>query len=399
MKKRIYDFSHPVTQEEYNKIIEIAGGYCDRFYFVVSNTMQILESINHVIDLLKPFVADIKKVKEWPGTVIYSEGHALLHTYYLNKESEKVLKGIANDLYSWTNPSLPEDLGFIRKDGSPWFVSITHEKDCYMELVDEEKTKIDKMLPDLLISHLDQEKNVITRKNKDLDIASDMLLTAFAKKSLRDYLEAKLCLCKAWYDEITNDIKRQVVYKNVLNMPSLAIFYEFDDDLNKVSEDPNTWHLISVYNNDLNQDEVQKFIKQKKWLDESIKKFIGSNIKISTKFMEGYLSELVSRYLEIQSILKFANLKHWQNELFNILNIRNDIFYTKCFASDNDVEINIKLMNKIRDIDRTVQNHFNENAVTLSQDIISKADNMSNSHWWWHLHELDKLSKKDLEMI
>ncbi|MEK7096675.1 MAG: hypothetical protein AAB881_01880 [Patescibacteria group bacterium] len=399
MKKRIYDFLHPITPKEYYKILEMANNYCDRFYFVIPNTAQMPETVNHVINSLQPFVADIQKVKEWPGTVIYSEGYNLLYTYYLNKESEKALKGITNDLYSWTKPVLPEDLGFLRKDGSPWFISITHEKDCYMELTDKEKGEFDEIFPDLLISHSEQEKNIITRSNNDLDIASDMLFTAFAKKSLRVYLEAKFYLCKAWYDEITNDIKRQVNYKNILNMPSLAIFYEFEDDLNKILEDPNTWYLISVYNNDLDSSKVQELIKQKKQLEDSVKKFVISNIKISTKFIEEYLSELIDRYSEIYSVLKYANLEHWQDELYNIFDIRNDIHYAKCFASDNDVEINKELISKIIDIDKTVQNHFSKKFVTFSQDNTSKANNTPNSHWWWHLHELDKLSKKDLETI
>ena len=101
---------------------------------------------------LKPFLKQETIGLEWPGTLLAEpeggEG-ANIYQYRLIPESGQILKSVANGLYDWVRPELPEDLCLMRPGGSPWLVSIAHEKDSYLELTSEEKELLCRAIPDL----------------------------------------------------------------------------------------------------------------------------------------------------------------------------------------------------------------------------------------------------------
>ena len=85
---------------------------------------------------LRPYLIESKAVSEWPGTKLFWE-LATLYIYYLNNETAYLLYKSEDNLFKWLLPHLPEDLVFY-KNNKPLFVSITHEKDAYFELEDDE---------------------------------------------------------------------------------------------------------------------------------------------------------------------------------------------------------------------------------------------------------------------
>lgn len=77
------------------------------------------------------------QTNEWPGTRLLS-GTAQIYRFALDQESIEILLQFCNALYDLVQPNFPEDLCLERPDGTPWFVSISHEKEAYFNLSSEE---------------------------------------------------------------------------------------------------------------------------------------------------------------------------------------------------------------------------------------------------------------------
>ena len=66
--------------------------------------------------------------------------------------SADILVKAADGLFDWLEPRLPEDLCLLRSDGSPWLVTITHERDAYFVMSREEGLLLTSHIPSLRIS-------------------------------------------------------------------------------------------------------------------------------------------------------------------------------------------------------------------------------------------------------
>jgi hypothetical protein len=128
----------------YVQLIDLATTICSEFILVNRHQMNIGEKGNLVIQELTPYLKEIKEQDSWPGTQLL-EHTATVHYYYLNNDSNKVLKKYVTSLYSWQQPDFPEDLCFLKAQGKPWLISISHEGFSYIQntnAVELEKLKL-----------------------------------------------------------------------------------------------------------------------------------------------------------------------------------------------------------------------------------------------------------------
>jgi len=96
---------------------------------------------------LQPFLIKKEDLSEWPGTRI--AGTAPVFTFQFNPRTARIIKETALSPFDWLQPELPEDLSLLRPDGTPWFVTIAHERDCYFKLTEKEETELTSAIPDL----------------------------------------------------------------------------------------------------------------------------------------------------------------------------------------------------------------------------------------------------------
>lgn len=85
-----------------------------------------------------------EKISAWPGTVL-SGGKALICYYYLNEETLEILQTVES-LFNFLSPDYPEDPCFYKGDGSPYLITISHEKDLYFNVKAEEMEFLSKKL-------------------------------------------------------------------------------------------------------------------------------------------------------------------------------------------------------------------------------------------------------------
>jgi hypothetical protein len=78
-------------------------------------------------------------VSEWPGTELVGGQVALSTCYRFDEDFAKKFVSLNNRLFKWLHPSFPEDLCLFRNDGTPWLVSIAHERDAFVNLSEEEE--------------------------------------------------------------------------------------------------------------------------------------------------------------------------------------------------------------------------------------------------------------------
>lgn len=124
-----------------NSVKEIASAlldYADTFSFAVREGKDISKEAVDLLEGLKPYLIESKKVTEWAGTKLFWE-KATLNIYHLNSETAYLLYINENNVFKWLLPHLPEDLVFY-KNNKPLFVSITHEKAAYFELDESDET-------------------------------------------------------------------------------------------------------------------------------------------------------------------------------------------------------------------------------------------------------------------
>ena len=134
----------------YRGLLDFALGYCETALLVVRKTISLEAGGQAALSRLEPFLKRKAESLEWPGTSVSDlKWGAWVFEYSFTFESAEILKQAASGLYRWLQPKLPEDLCLLRADGQPWLVSITHERDGYLDLTPDEKVHLFEMFPRL----------------------------------------------------------------------------------------------------------------------------------------------------------------------------------------------------------------------------------------------------------
>lgn len=76
----------------------------------------------------------IASVSEWSGTVLFGGRVAERLTFGLRPGVAAALFEASQSPWGWLGPNLPEDLTFLRSDGSELAASVTHEHEFWFDL-------------------------------------------------------------------------------------------------------------------------------------------------------------------------------------------------------------------------------------------------------------------------
>lgn len=115
----------------YRDLIDLAFEVCDTFILVVRNDISINDNVNYILEQLEPYLKEVKKQLQWPGTTILGDMPALVYYFNADNGAKKVLKESTNSLHQWVQPNLPEDLSFMKKH-EIWLANTSHEYESYI---------------------------------------------------------------------------------------------------------------------------------------------------------------------------------------------------------------------------------------------------------------------------
>ena len=141
-----YTLCRRLDRKNYAALFDFAAAKGAYALLVIREGEELSSYGKNLIEKLAPFLISQDLVSEWPGTLLFDH-KALSLKYEITCACAEILKAASPGLYHWLAPRLPEDLCFLRQDGSPWFVSIAHEKDSYFSLDTREYDLLLKSLP------------------------------------------------------------------------------------------------------------------------------------------------------------------------------------------------------------------------------------------------------------
>ena len=128
-----FTFTEEVRGSEYALLVEASAGWCDYFLVVLRDEVERSAACGAALHRLVPDLIGKNRRDAWPGTVLHGRTAEILS--YRNSEAARgALIELANGLYDWVHPDLPEDLSFLRPDGSAWLTTIAHERDSFLSL-------------------------------------------------------------------------------------------------------------------------------------------------------------------------------------------------------------------------------------------------------------------------
>lgn len=149
--KAVYDLVIEPQYNCYRQLILHALGWCSSFQIVVRHNLPTGLGVTQLLDKLRFFLISKSEEHEWPGTRLLDET-ATVYRYRFCRESASIMVEVAERLFAWIQPNLPEDLCLLRFDGSPWLVTIAHESDGYLILTRKELRNLVSTIPCLSLN-------------------------------------------------------------------------------------------------------------------------------------------------------------------------------------------------------------------------------------------------------
>ncbi len=146
MNKTIYNILIEPSNQDYHELLDYALADCGYALVVVRDSIQLNDKARKTLEAVSKYLYKELRTDEWPGTkLINSVVRVLVYSY--TPHSVQILKDASSNLYGWLQPDLPEDLCLLRSDETPWLVTISHEKDGYFVLSENERTLFLNTLP------------------------------------------------------------------------------------------------------------------------------------------------------------------------------------------------------------------------------------------------------------
>lgn len=121
-----YRIAREPAGARYRSLIDAALRYGETLLLVERPRIGLEKRGSELLAKLEAHLIEVAQQSEWPGTVLLDHT-ATVYRYRFNFASAQILKDEADRLYNWVQPELPEDPCILRKDGSPWLTTITHE--------------------------------------------------------------------------------------------------------------------------------------------------------------------------------------------------------------------------------------------------------------------------------
>lgn len=133
----------------------------DRFMLADRNYVEgyTLERVAKVLQRLEPYLIEKSTMEEMmmQSGAMYSEG--IYYIYRCTPDSGQVLKEEANRFHDWLYPSLPDDLCFLKEDGSDYFYTVAHEHMYGMHITQKEAIELMERIPGLFFE-LDRQRDI-----------------------------------------------------------------------------------------------------------------------------------------------------------------------------------------------------------------------------------------------
>jgi hypothetical protein len=139
MTRRSLSLAVNPSGDLFSLLIRAVAPYATVVGMVVrSDKVRLSAKARLILDSLEPFLVDASQTDTWPGTKLLAGRTSKVYHYRLAPHVLEILLSQSSSLYEWVNPAMPEDLHFLRDDGSPVLGNVAQEEDSWLELDEDE---------------------------------------------------------------------------------------------------------------------------------------------------------------------------------------------------------------------------------------------------------------------
>lgn len=134
----------------YKELLDLAFSLCDELLLVKRDQLELNKNAENFIEDIKPYIKEIRKQDEWPGTTLLGH-YADVYYLYCNHELKEIFKRKTERLYQWLTPELLEDICFF-KNGEVWLATVAHEEIGVIMTEDQNEIKKIREIEGILLS-------------------------------------------------------------------------------------------------------------------------------------------------------------------------------------------------------------------------------------------------------
>ena len=146
---KCYVFLREPAGSEYADLIDFCCSLASKMILVVRDPqVDPGHAIRQRLAQLQPYCIKALRACEWPGTILYGD-EAEVYWYQITPDLQQCMKELASHLFEWVHPDAPEDPCFFRDDGQVISVTVSHERDAYLMLTEDEFITLEERFPGL----------------------------------------------------------------------------------------------------------------------------------------------------------------------------------------------------------------------------------------------------------
>jgi hypothetical protein len=144
MTRLFFTFRKEPREQIYRDLINyaVSKGECQYGFLIVHPGESLAASGGQALERLSPSLHEVTDVSEWPGTKLLSGNTVKRYKYNFGLDFAEAVKTLAQGLYDWEHPRLPEDLSLMIDEKKPWLFTIAHEKDAVLCLTPDELVEL-----------------------------------------------------------------------------------------------------------------------------------------------------------------------------------------------------------------------------------------------------------------
>ncbi len=142
MTRTVYRIAEEPSGDAYRRLVAFCSRHASEMLLVVRQVKDLEAPGQSTVRSLEGSGATWVDASEWPGTRLTRGGSARVYHIPINRDSIARIANTVDSLYAWLSPEQPEDLCFMRADGEDILASISHERDAYLTLSDQEYAEL-----------------------------------------------------------------------------------------------------------------------------------------------------------------------------------------------------------------------------------------------------------------
>lgn len=165
--KRHYEIIQEPRGDVYRGLVSALSPLCSFVLFTLRYRQEASPLAKAVLAYLSADIAVVRVSTSWPGTgssdsfsdLEYDEKcAAVVYVFHLTERTLSVLLTLAQGLYEWEFPNLPENLCLLRPDRQACLWSAIPDRFAYLYLTDTEMQHVLKQVPNLQVDPVPEEE-------------------------------------------------------------------------------------------------------------------------------------------------------------------------------------------------------------------------------------------------